>query len=336
MSDLINDSSNKKSRLGRGLGSLLGGSGSGLENSFSTPNPTPAPAPSAAAATVNVAAKPATPTLATAANTLPPEARIWQVSIDKMIPGNFQPRTHFEKSKLEELASSIRQNGILQPIVAKRKPDGKFEIIAGERRWRAAQIAGLHQVPVILKTIGNQATLELALIENIQREDLNPIEEAEAYQRLVEEFSLTQQQVADKVGKERATVANSLRLLNLTEPARKLLVEGKISQGHAKVLLALSSPADQMKWAKAVAEDNLSVRQLEKMVAKANNTGSQKASTTNDIGNVTQRLIAGLSEELQKSLGTKVSIDYNNSHGKISIHFYSDEELTGLVERLKK
>lgn len=334
MSDLINDSSNKKSRLGRGLGSLLGGSGAGLENSFSTPSSTPAPAPSATPVTTNVAAKPAAP--ATAASTLPPEARIWQVSIDKLIPGNFQPRTHFEKAKLEELAGSIRQNGILQPIVAKRKSDGKFEIIAGERRWRAAQIAGLHQVPVILKAIGSQATLELALIENIQREDLNPIEEAEAYRRLVEEFSLTQQQVADKVGKERATVANSLRLLNLTEPARKLLVEGKISQGHAKVLLALTSPEEQTKWAKTVAEDSLSVRQLEKMVAKANHADTKKAASTTDIGNVTQRLIAGLSEELQKSLGTKVSIDYNNSRGKISIHFYSDEELTGLVERLKK
>lgn len=336
MSDLINDSSNKKSRLGRGLGSLLGGSGQGLDTSFSSPTATPAPPANTTSGTVNAATKTVAPALSTAANTLPPEARIWQVSIDKLIPGNFQPRTHFEKSKLEELASSIRQNGILQPIVAKRKTDGKFEIIAGERRWRAAQIAGLHQVPVILKTIGNQATLELALIENIQREDLNPIEEAEAYHRLVEEFSLTQQQVADKVGKERATVANSLRLLNLTEPARKLLVEGKISQGHAKVLLALANPADQMKWAKAVSEDNLSVRQLEKMVAKANDASTKKSVAPNDIGNVTQRLIAGLSEELQKSLGTKVSIDYNNSHGKISIHFYSDEELTGLVERLKK
>lgn len=334
MSDLTNDSTNKKSRLGRGLGSLLGGAGAGLDAPVSSPS-MPGTAPLSPSQTQS--AKPAATTLATAANTLPPEARIWQVSIDKMIPGNFQPRTHFEKAKLEELAASIRQNGILQPIVAKRKADGKFEIIAGERRWRAAQIAGLHQVPVILKTIGNQTTLELALIENIQREDLNPIEEAEAYRRLVEEFSLTQQQVADKVGKERATVANSLRLLNLTESARKLLVEGKISQGHAKVLLSVTDPAQQSKWALVVAEDNLSVRQLEKAVAKANEAGAKKADAAAEMGaNVTQRLIASLSEELQKSLGTKVSIDYNNSRGKISIHFYSDEELTGLVERMKK
>ena len=332
MSDLINDSTNKKSRLGRGLGSLLGGAGAGLD----TPTAT-TPAPTAAATTPAATAKPAVAAnISAAASALPPEARIWQVPIDKMIPGQFQPRSHFEKAKLEELASSIRQNGILQPIVAKRKVDGKFEIIAGERRWRAAQIAGLHQVPVILKAIGNQATLELALIENIQREDLNPIEEAEAYHRLVEEFSLTQQQVADKVGKERATVANSLRLLNLAEPARRLLVEGKISQGHAKVLLSVSDPLQQSKWAQTVAEDSLSVRQLEKAISKTNDSAAKKSDAKADIGtNVTQRLISGLSEELQKSLGTKVSIDYNNSRGKISIHFYSDEELTGLVERIK-
>lgn len=323
MSELSNDSQNKKQRLGRGLGSLLGGS---------QPLSSIAQAPAQSVATQPVTTQPAAPKPAVEIN---PEARIWQVSIDKLFSGKYQPRKSFDKQSLEELAQSIKESGILQPIVAKKTPDNKFEIVAGERRWRAAQIAGLHEVPVILKTLSDQKTLELALIENIQREELNPVEEAKAYQRLIEEFALTQQQVAEKVGKDRASVANSIRLLNLPLAVQQMLVEARISAGHAKVLAGLNNPTRQLELAKEVESAKLSVRQLEKLANK-----KEDVKTSNEIAgglnqNVTQRLISGLAEELQKMLGTKVAIDYQNSKGKISIHYYSDEELTEIVEKIK-
>lgn len=310
MSELSNDSSNKKQRLGRGLGSLLGGAAAG-SNLPSEPTQ----------------AKPATPQSAQ----VPAEGRIWQVAIDKLQPGEFQPRVHFNKEKLEELAASIKKSGILQPIVARRLDQSRFEIIAGERRWRAAQLAGAHEVPVIIKTLKNQEALELAIIENIQREDLNAIEEAEAYQRLINEFQLTQQQVAERVGKERATVANSLRLLNLTPEVRNMLAKNEISTGHAKVLLSIADAKNQVALAIRAHKENLTVRQLEKLTQ----TKQGAQSSHNMEGSVTQRLISGLAEELQKLLGTKVTIDYAQSKGKIAVHFYSDEELTEIVEKLK-
>lgn len=336
MSDISNESLNKKSRLGRGLGSLLGGSGDAL--TLPTQNipaaPTPAkPLPNTGlGATSAAASQSATPQI-------PETARIWQVAIDKLAASEFQPRSHFEKEKLEELAQSIKQNGILQPIVARKLATGKFEIIAGERRWRAAQIAGLHEVPVILKNLKNQAALELAIIENIQREDLNAIEEAEAYQRLAQEFNLTQAQVAEKVGKDRATVANSMRLLALSTPIREMIVKSELSAGHAKVLLAVQDHKKQLELARKVVAQKLSVRNLEKLVqseAKAPQATTGADSQKAIDANVTQRLIAGLSDELQKILGTKVTIDYANSKGKIAVHFYSDDELTQIVDRLKR
>ncbi|MBX2995574.1 MAG: ParB/RepB/Spo0J family partition protein [Bdellovibrionaceae bacterium] len=320
MSELSNDSSNKKKPLGRGLGSLLGGpapSSPVLER-------TPAPA----------AAKPQMSTPAPAP-TISPEARIWQVSVDKLRPSAYQPRGVFEKDKLQELSTSIKASGILQPIVARKLPNGSFEIIAGERRWRAAQMAGLHEVPVILKTLGDRETLEMALVENIQREDLNPIEEADAYQRLAQEFNLTQQQVAEKVGKDRATVANAIRLLQLPEQVRDMVTRQEISVGHAKVLLSLQSPSEMTKWAKKAAGEALTVRKLEKAVQET--LAPKKAAASSlDTTNVTERLISGLSDELQKLLGTKVNIDYQNSKGKISIHFYSDDELSQLIDKVRE
>ncbi len=339
MSDLSNENSNKKARLGRGLGSLLGGGDGNLGKTISDSAPS-APAASAPKMTtqttqVNTQVAPTVP----AAPQVPVEARIWQVSIDKMVPSEFQPRSHFEKEKLEELAASIKQNGILQPIVARKHPNGRFEIIAGERRWRAAQLAGLHEVPVILKTMENQTALELAIIENIQREDLNPVEEGEAYQRLMDEFGLTQQQVAEKVGKDRATVANILRLLSLPLQVRDMLSRSEISAGHAKVLLSLPNLTKQIDLAKKVAQQKISVRQLEKMVAaeaSADSASQNVDAVKSAKQEMTQRLVAGMAEQLQKILGTKVSIDYLNSKGRISVHFYSDEELTQIVERLKE
>jgi ParB family transcriptional regulator, chromosome partitioning protein len=322
MADINTDLSNKKQRLGRGLGSLLGGA-----SSFDVSLPE-----SGKSIDIKESVGVQASRLPTAESTVPAESRVWQVAIDRLQPSGFQPRTHFEKGALEELANSIRQNGILQPIVARRIDNKKIEIIAGERRWRAAQIAGLHEVPVILKTMKNQQALELAIIENIQREDLNPIEEAEAYLRLVDEFQLTQQQVAEKVGRERATVSNTMRLLNLPSSVQAMLSHGEISSGHAKVLLGTPDATNQEALAKRVRDQKLSVRQLEKLVQ----TKPKPAASGQPLDtSVTQRLISGLAEELQKILGTKVNIDYLNSKGKISVHFYSDEELTQIIERLK-
>lgn len=318
MSDLINDNSNKKSRLGRGLGSLLGGANDQLDQN-ETSNKTQI---------LNSQIIQKTNTQ------IPDEARIWNLSIDKLVSGEFQPRTDFDKKKIDELAESIKNHGILQPIIARKLQNNRFEIIAGERRWRAAQVAGLHEVPVIIKELANQKTLELALIENIQREDLSPLEEAEAYQRLAEEFNLTQQQVAERVGKERATVANSLRLLLLSPVLKDMLKKNLISVGHSKVLLSLLDQSKQVEFAKKVESENLSVRQLEKLVSAANKHKNDLPTKTNS--DLATKLVSTLAEDLQKTLGTKVSIDYNNSKGKIQIHFYSDEELNQLITNLKE
>lgn len=325
MSELNKDNHNKKARLGRGLGSLLGGANEALN----TPSQPQKAAPAVTTHEHSVSSQPTSAPISS-------EARVWQVAIDKLVASEYQPRIHFEKEKLAELAASIQQNGILQPIVARKMPNGKLEIIAGERRWRAAQLAGLHEVPVLLKNLENQAALEMAIIENIQREDLNPIEEAEAYQRLANEFQLTQQQVAEKVGKERATVANAMRLLALPSVVRDMVIKAEISAGHAKVLLSLPSPAKQIEFAKKITQQKMSVRQTEKAIAAEVASLAVKAQPEAPQQQVKQKLVTGLAEDLQKVLGTKVTIDYLNSKGRISIHFYSDDELTQIIGRLKE
>lgn len=325
----MSDLNSKKPRLGRGLGSLLSGnegmsSGmSGMDNHESTQA-------NAQKAKSTPVAPPAAPVVE-----VPKNMRIWQVPVEKIHPNEFQPRQSFDKDKLQELSQSIKENGILQPITVREQPGGNFEIIAGERRWRAAQMAGLLEVPVILKNIDDKASLELAIIENIQREELNAIEEAEAYERLAREFNLTQQQIAEKVGKERATVANSLRILSLPEKIKEMIVNTDISLGHAKVLLSINDAKSQLELAQQAANEKLSVRALEKLAAKS--TRAAKETTSSDLisSNVKEKLVQGLSEELQKILGTKVNIEYNNGKGRISISYFSDEELTNIVEKLK-
>lgn len=323
MSNISGETQNKKKALGRGLGSLLGGAppvnekAAPVETSVKT-NATPAPAAATVAPPVN------------------PDSRIWQVAIDKLSPGQYQPRRVFVKENLQELAQSIKENGILQPIVARRTANGKLEIVAGERRWRAAQMASMHEVPVILKNFNDKEALELAIVENIQREDLSPLEEAEGYARLASEFKLSQQQIAEKVGKDRATVANAIRLLGLPEEVKNMIAANTLTVGHAKVLLGLPDQKKQIELAKKVISDKMAVRKLEKMVQAILKGNEEVLETKPADESVTQRLISGLGDELQKLLGTKVNIDYSNSKGKISIHFYSDDELTNLVERLKE
>lgn len=327
MSELNAENSNKKKGLGRGLGSLLGGSASNEGMASKTTVDT-------LATQMTTQERPlTTPTAAPPLNT---EGKVWQVAIDKLASGEFQPRQHFEKQSLQELSQSIKENGILQPIIARKVSGGRLEIVAGERRWRAAQAAGLHEVPVLIKNFNDQETLELAIIENIQREDLNPIEEAEGFSRLINEFNLSQQQVAEKVGKERATVANSVRLLVLPLEAKKMVSEGVLSVGHAKVLLSLTDNKKQLELAKKVVSEKLSVRKLEKLITDAQTHRPSPDAQEAIEQSVTQRLISGLCDELQKILGTKVNIDYANSKGKIAVHFYSDDELTQIVDRLKQ
>lgn len=327
MSDLNTEHSNKKKGLGRGLGSLLSSNESA--NAPATTLQTAVPTPS------QVATQQVAPAGAQAAP-VNPEAKIWQVAIEKLSSGTFQPRKTFSKESLQELAQSIKENGILQPITARRTAAGKLEIIAGERRWRASQLAGLTEVPVILKSYTDKEALELAIVENVQREDLNAIEEAEGYQRLITEFKLSQQQVADKVGKDRATVANAVRLLALPPAVREMIALNTLSVGHAKVLLSLNDHQKQISFAKKVLAEKIAVRKLEKLIHSEMSPATSIKDTTIAQENVTQRLIDGLGDELQKILGTKVNIDYSNSKGKISIHFYSDEELTQIVDRLKE
>lgn len=342
MSDISTDSSNKKKGLGRGLGSLLGG-GSVTESPLAKATQAIAnsQAPSQAKPNPVQVAQPAkTTTVPSQLNTqvappVDPESKVWKVAIDKLSSGQFQPRKQFEKEPLQELAQSIKENGILQPIVARRTVSGKLEIVAGERRWRAAQLAGLHEVPVLLRTFNDKEALELAIVENIQREDLNPIEEADGYSRLITEFKLSQQQVAEKVGKDRATVANAIRLLSLPNEVKEMIAENTLSVGHAKVLLALPEPRKQIEYAKKVINEKVPVRKLEKMVQAIAKGVEQNDYPEVAPKGVSERLVEGLSEELQKALGTKVAIDYSNSKGKIVIHFYSDDELTNFVDRLK-
>ncbi len=275
---------------------------------------------------------------AAAAASIPDSARIWTVPIEKIVANTQQPRQVFEDAPLKELAASIREKGILQPITARRKSETEFEIIAGERRWRAAQLAGLKEVPVILKAANEQDSLELAILENIQRADLNPMEEAEAYDHLMKSYGLTQVQVADRLGKERSTIANALRLLVLPPEVKLMIGGGELSPGHAKVLLGLESMADQIDLAKEVIRERLSVRALERKVAekKAKPFSSNGPAAAPMGVDVSSKLVEALAGELQKLIGTRVVIDYADRRGKLSVYFHSDEQLTEIVERMRR
>ncbi len=325
----INTENKNKKALGRGLGSLLQAAerptqtNTQIENSQQALN---------TQAQLNISQN-------TIQSTVPDDKRIWQIAIDKLVPGQYQPRKKFDKESLQELAKSIKENGILQPIAVRKRTAGGYEIIAGERRWRAAQLAELHEVPAIIKQISDQDALQLALIENIQREDLDAIEEAESYQRLMEEFSLSQQQVAEKVGKERSTVANSLRLLALPFEIKNFIGDKKLTTGHAKVLLSLDSKQEQIAHAKEVIEKGLSVRALEQKIKDKTATplsSNTVLTTKNDIKaeSLSSKLTDQLADQIQKSVGTKANIKYKNGKGEIVLSFYSDEQLNAIYEKL--
>ncbi|MBX9765661.1 MAG: ParB/RepB/Spo0J family partition protein, partial [Bdellovibrionales bacterium] len=238
--------------------------------------------------------------------------------------------------KLKELAASIKAKGVLQPITV-RKVGLVFEIIAGERRWRASQQAGLHEVPAIVRSATDQDSLELALIENIQRHELNPIEEARAYQELQQKFRLTHDQISEKVGKERATITNTMRLLGLPSTVQSMVADGRLTSGHAKVLLGMSSQTDMERLANDILKKKLSVRKLEleiKRLAQPR-TSLRGSDSDSEEDKIMLQLIQDLEEDLQKRIGTKVKINYQNHQGSIDISFYSDDQLTELAERIK-
>lgn len=249
--------------------------------------------------------------------------------IEYMQRGKYQPRKDINPEKLQELADSIKAQGIIQPIVVRKVAPEKYEIVAGERRWRAAQLAGLQQVPVVIREIDDRAAIAIALIENIQREDLNPLEEAEALRRLLNEFGLTHQQVADAVGKSRTTVTNLLRLMDLHPEVKKLLLNNQLEMGHARALLSLDGPK-QVALANKVVKEGLTVRATERLVKDAQT--EPKVKKTKAIDNDTLRL----QDDLTAKLGAKVFIDHKeNGSGKLVIAYSSLEELDGIIEQIK-
>ena len=254
------------------------------------------------------------------------------MKISQVEPNREQPRKDFDKDKLEELAESIRQFGVIQPLLVQKR-DGYYEIIAGERRWRASQIAGLKEVPVIIRDYSEQEVVEISLIENIQREDLNPIEEANAYQRLIEEFHLTQESIAKRVSKSRAAVTNSIRLLRLPEEIREMLIFGDLSEGHARALLGLPDPEMQIKAARTVIKSGASVRDTEKLVKELLNPRTPK---TRERDVQSDLVYQNLEEQMKQILGTKVAIRRKNKNaGRIEIEYYSSAELERLFDLLR-
>ncbi len=254
------------------------------------------------------------------------------VKITKVEPNREQPRKFFDEDALQELADSIKQFGLLQPILVQDRKD-YYEIIAGERRWRAAKLAGLKEVPVIIKNYTEQEIVEIALIENIQREDLNPIEEAQAYKKLLTEFNLKQDEVAERVSKSRAAVTNSIRLLKLSDKVQQMVIDDMISTGHARALLAIEDPEQQYIIAQKIFDEKLSVRDIEKLVKDLHKT--PKAKKLDD--KAMQAIYQDIEEKLKQSLGTKVAISSKGKGaGKIEIEFYSHEDLDRLLEMIGK
>jgi ParB family transcriptional regulator, chromosome partitioning protein len=256
------------------------------------------------------------------------------VDIDRLSPNDFQPRAHADEERLDDLARSIKANGIIQPIVVRRVGD-RFQIIAGERRWRAALKAGLRRVPIVVRDVAagqERSLLEMALIENIQREDLNPIEQALAYRRLADDFQLTQEEIAGAVGKDRATIANHLRLLKLPDEVRADVASGTLSMGHARALLGLTTDSDQLRLAREIITRNLSVRETESMVKRIADDGPARAEpvppTPVDVHT------RAAEESLRLALGTRIRIVRRGTRGRIEIDFNSEDELIRLYEQL--
>jgi len=262
---------------------------------------------------------------------LPPAGGIGlqEVDVSRIDPNPNQPRQRFERKGLEDLANSIREHGLVQPLIVTEAAGDRYRLIVGERRWQAAKLAGLERVPVVVKDASDRQTLELALVENVQRADLNALEEAAAYQRLIQDFGLTQQQVAQQVGKSRVAITNTLRLLTLPDALKQALIEERITEGHARALLALGNERSQLALLQRVERDELSVRQTENLVRRllepAERGHAERAATPD---------IQAIEDELRRALGTKVSLRPGKRGGSIVIEYYSEDDFQGLYERL--
>ena len=255
--------------------------------------------------------------------------RIWQIPPSQIVANPHQPRREFAPGAMEDLTNSIRQHGIVQPLVVTKEGD-KYELIAGERRLRAAQALELPTVPAIVREASASQKLEIAIIENVQRQDLNSLDEAVAYQRLIDEFSLTQEDVAKKIGKSRAAIANVLRLLDLPEPVQEAIRNGQLSAGHAKVLAGLDSPAEQLQFFERIMRERLTVRDVEAAV-RGNKPPRRASSSVGATGN--PQLLAA-AEQLRGALGTKVTVSKAGEKGTVAIEFYSDEDLSEIVNKI--
>jgi ParB family transcriptional regulator, chromosome partitioning protein len=259
----------------------------------------------------------------------PTQTTVQEISLAELEVNPFQPRRHFNQAALEELAATIREHGVLTPVVVRRGPRG-LQVIAGERRIRAARLAGLTRIPAVVKDASDSQALEMALVENLQREDLNPLESAEAYQRLIEEFRLTQEEVAGRLGRDRSSVTNALRLLKLPRHIQEDLATGVLSEGHARALLGLEKPADQLKARDAVVKRGLSVRETEALVRRLRGGSPARPGhpETQDPN------LAALEDQLRAVLGTKVRIVRDGKGGTLQINFFSDDDLTRIVEAI--
>ena len=256
------------------------------------------------------------------------------VDINKVEPNREQPRKMFDEDALLELSESIKQVGLLQPILVQDR-DTYYEIIAGERRWRACKLAGLKEIPVIIRKFTEQEIVEISIIENIQREDLNPIEEAMAYKRLLDEFSLKQDEVAEKVSKNRTTITNSLRLLKLCDDVQQMVIDGKLSTGHARAILSIEDPTEQTMLAEKIFDEKMSVREVEKYIKDINKPKKEKKKLNESL----QLVYSNIEEELKQIIGTKVNIVSKNEEegsGRLEIEFYNHEDLERIIDLLKK
>ena len=253
-----------------------------------------------------------------------PDEKIKQVQLSTIVPSPLQPRKNFAPDALQELIDSIRQHGIIQPLIV-RQVNGRHELIAGERRWRAAQEIGLGEVPVIIRTATDLEVLELSLIENLQRTDLNPIEEAQGYARLADEFKMKQEEISQKVGRSRAAVANAMRLLDLHPQIQTWVAQDLVSVGHAKVLLGVKASEEQLKLAETILRRNYSVRQTERLISR--HVGGWKRRRRTAQVPVTSAAIADLQDKLRQHLGTNVAIHHGPKRGRIEIEYYGDDDL---------
>ena len=309
-----------KTALGRGLGALLGGS-SAVPKPMPQVTPPPVPAPSGPGSDTQFIAAPDT------------RERVERVPLGQVHPCPFQPRKDFSADSIRELADSIKAQGIVQPLTVRVRVDGGYELIAGERRWRAAQLLGLADVPVLVRAATDRELIEQALVENLQRENLNPIEEAQGYAQLIEQFALTQEGVSTKVGKGRVVVANALRLLKLAPELQAYVRNGQLSVGHAKVILGLTGAESQKLAAERIIKDSLNVRQTEELVSRLQGTTASapaksgaKTAAPRDIH------VADVEGKLQERYGTKVALRYRQGKGSVEIKFFSDDELDRILQ----